>query len=82
MSFEWHHPSYYKKQKQKINPPSYKKDTHLNQEIIQEIRSIKNVPGEKVAFLNQVNSEEKLKDFAIWWIENSRWNDTRRSSDY
>ena len=29
MSFEWHHPSYYKKQKQKINPPSYKKDTHL-----------------------------------------------------
>jgi hypothetical protein len=29
MSFEWHHPNYYKKQKQKINPPSYKKDTHL-----------------------------------------------------
>jgi hypothetical protein len=39
MSFEWHHPNYYKKQKQKqkinpnykpgIDPPSYRKDTHL-----------------------------------------------------
>jgi len=47
----------------------FKKDIHLNQEIIQEIKSIKNVVSEKVSFLNQANSQEKLKDFAKWWVE-------------
>jgi len=48
----------------------FKKDIHLNQEILKEIKNIKDVVLEKVLFLNQANSEEKLKDFAKWWVEN------------
>ncbi len=47
----------------------FEKDIHLNQETIQVVKSIEEVVLEKVTFLNQTNSQEKLRDFALWWVE-------------
>ena len=48
----------------------FENNSHLNQETIQEVNSIEKVDFEKVSFLNQTNSQEKLKEFGKWWVEN------------